>query len=260
MTARDMWHHVKSEDNPADIISRGVNPKQLQHLRLWWHGPEWLCKPEEHLCKKIPPVLGEIPETRLSLVTYTQVSEVDDIFARFSSLSRMKRVLAYCLRWRKPCTKSNAKPTRALSIDELDRAMKLVIKSVQGRCFPREVIKLKTKQRVHHDNPLLTLYPFLDNEGIIRVGGRLNNAPISYERQHPIVLPPNNHVTHLIIRDAHLKNLHLGAQALHSTLQESFWILSARSIIRKILHKILFVSERVLIRRDTLWVTYQSIE
>ncbi|XP_064214925.1 uncharacterized protein LOC135267108 [Tribolium castaneum] len=36
------WHHVSSDDNPADCASRGLNPMHLlQHL-LWWAGPTWL--------------------------------------------------------------------------------------------------------------------------------------------------------------------------------------------------------------------------
>jgi len=26
---KDCWHHVRSKDNPADIISRGINPEHL---------------------------------------------------------------------------------------------------------------------------------------------------------------------------------------------------------------------------------------
>ncbi|XP_064214101.1 uncharacterized protein LOC135266772 [Tribolium castaneum] len=36
------WHHVSSDDNPADCASRGLSPMHLlQHL-LWWAGPTWL--------------------------------------------------------------------------------------------------------------------------------------------------------------------------------------------------------------------------
>lgn len=46
LTLREQWCHVKSEHNPADVISRGINPSQLRDLRLWWQGPEWLQQPE----------------------------------------------------------------------------------------------------------------------------------------------------------------------------------------------------------------------
>ncbi|XP_011172996.1 uncharacterized protein LOC105205342 [Solenopsis invicta] len=39
------WRHVKSSENPADLISRGATPTQLLDNSLWWHGPKWLCDP-----------------------------------------------------------------------------------------------------------------------------------------------------------------------------------------------------------------------
>ena len=35
---------------------------------------------------------------------------------------------------------------------------------------------------------ILSLSPFIDQNGILRVGGRLQNSNISYEKQHPIIL------------------------------------------------------------------------
>ncbi|XP_058978468.1 uncharacterized protein LOC131802916 [Musca domestica] len=38
------WHHVSSEDNPADLASRGVYPQDLIQNDLWWRGPAWLSE------------------------------------------------------------------------------------------------------------------------------------------------------------------------------------------------------------------------
>ncbi|XP_039303905.1 uncharacterized protein LOC120357484 [Solenopsis invicta] len=42
LTDQIEWHHVDSKGNPADIISRGMNPEQLNSCLLWWNGPKWL--------------------------------------------------------------------------------------------------------------------------------------------------------------------------------------------------------------------------
>ena len=34
-------HHVRSQDNPTDLISHGVQPKALADSVLWWDGPDW---------------------------------------------------------------------------------------------------------------------------------------------------------------------------------------------------------------------------
>lgn len=38
------WRHVSSQDNPADIISRGINPGKLAQYNLWRNGLQWLSE------------------------------------------------------------------------------------------------------------------------------------------------------------------------------------------------------------------------
>ncbi|XP_011858760.1 PREDICTED: uncharacterized protein LOC105556288 [Vollenhovia emeryi] len=48
-----------------------------------------------------------------------------------------------------------------------------------------------------------------------------------------------SHLTSLIIREAHMKNLHIGAQALLAMIRLRFWPVSGKNAIRKVLHKCL---------------------
>ena len=34
-----LWHHIRTRDNPADVVSRGCTPKELLKKDLWWYGP-----------------------------------------------------------------------------------------------------------------------------------------------------------------------------------------------------------------------------
>ena len=38
------WRHVRTQDNPADLATRGVDLSTLQGLNLWWQGPPWLTR------------------------------------------------------------------------------------------------------------------------------------------------------------------------------------------------------------------------
>ena len=38
------FHYISTTENPADIASRGASVRELQHNRLWWHGPDWMVK------------------------------------------------------------------------------------------------------------------------------------------------------------------------------------------------------------------------
>ncbi|GFW02538.1 uncharacterized protein TNCV_2455541 [Trichonephila clavipes] len=46
----NFWKHVHSENNPADILPRGISPNKIQHCELWWFGPPFL-----HQYKELEP-------------------------------------------------------------------------------------------------------------------------------------------------------------------------------------------------------------
>ncbi|CAB0004838.1 unnamed protein product [Nesidiocoris tenuis] len=42
------WKYVNTKSNPADLVSRGVNPRELIQNLLWWNGPQWLIQDPTH--------------------------------------------------------------------------------------------------------------------------------------------------------------------------------------------------------------------
>jgi hypothetical protein len=53
-TDSDRWYHVKGEENPTNIMWRGLLPSQLRNSKLWFHGPSWLHPhPEIWRCNHI---------------------------------------------------------------------------------------------------------------------------------------------------------------------------------------------------------------
>ncbi|XP_054260028.1 uncharacterized protein LOC128984712 [Macrosteles quadrilineatus] len=79
---------------------------------------------------------------------------------------------------------------------------------------------------------LQRLTPFVDANGLIRVGGRLRYSELAEEVRHPLVLPKNHHVVNLFVDYTHLRHMHSGVQFTLSLLAQSVWILSARSVVR----------------------------
>ena len=59
---------------------------------------------------------------------------------------------------------------------------------------------------------LSSLDPFLDEFGVMRVGGRLQQSQLPYDNKHPTVLHPSAHITRLIVESEHIRLLHAGAQ------------------------------------------------
>ena len=95
-------------------------------------------------------------------------------------------------------------------------------------CVKKVLRKTRTSQR--QLNPQL-------REGLLRVSGRLVNAPVAYERKLPIVFPYKHHVTDVIIQQYHESLGHMGQESVLSSLRETFWIIKGRSAVRHVLRR-----------------------
>ena len=105
-TNSSMWHHVRTERNPADCISRGLEPKQLAQVQLWWHGPEELLDPH-YMPQQVDFNNENINE--VSIVTNVTKGNLKMLppFENCSNMSKTQRVLAYVLRFINKCKNIN---------------------------------------------------------------------------------------------------------------------------------------------------------
>lgn len=92
------WRHVRSEDNPADAISRGQLPHAFLQNRIWSSGPTWLNEDDIKWPNEFTRIT-EVPELKKNVCLVTTVHDLE-LFERYSSYSKLLRVLAYCLRFR----------------------------------------------------------------------------------------------------------------------------------------------------------------
>ena len=83
-------------------------------------------------------------------------------------------------------------------------------------------------------NKLLPLRPFLDPDGLLRVGGRLGLSELPYTKRHPVVLPGKHQLTKLIIRNEHTRLLHAGPVSVMASLSQRFHVIGARRAVRAI--------------------------
>lgn len=79
---------------------------------------------------------------------------------------------------------------------------------------------------------LLRLNPFLDEEGLLRVGGQLKRSVLDPDERHPVIVPRDSSLVPLLIDHAHRRTLHGGTQLTLATLWQRFWILSGRSLVK----------------------------
>lgn len=220
------WSHVSSDQNPADIASRGCYPTDLANNNIWFHGPLWLKMYNIHFNRpKLPTIDLERRKLKTHTVTSTDDNGILEIWRRFSSLTRLTRVIAYCRRFLK-LNKTRNKPyfEQYLNSSEISEALSTCIR----QCQAKELNKLNIR----------SLNPFKDNDGIWRVGGRLGNAnQLSDDTRNPIILPHRSHLTDLIVADAHKKTMHGGPTLMLHYLRTKYWIISAKSLVKSYVKK-----------------------
>lgn len=111
---------------------------------------------------------------------------------------------------------------------------------VQAQKFCYEIAtfkKLSGQTPIFSKNsPLYTLDPFLDDDNLLWVGGRIRRAILPNDIKHPLKLPKHNHVTNRQISHFHVESGHSGrGMTLNAIRQAGFWILRARSAVTKLL-------------------------
>jgi hypothetical protein len=166
-TVSATWRHVPTQSNPADLISRGVEPT-LSTSTLWWKGPQWLTQEPSSW----PATEFNTPTENLE-IRYVHVvfHPPEDITQRFSKLNKLIRVTAYCRRFINNCRHSKAnRQTAILTTQELDRALTCCMKMVQQISYAQEIKDLMEHQEVAATSYLNSLHPFIDQEGLLRVG------------------------------------------------------------------------------------------
>lgn len=262
-TSPGQWNHVETDHNPADIASRGAAVNELIKKRQWFNGPDFLWEPELPPRKDMPSISLEDCElkkvqTHASQAVERQFDLLDNL-AYFSSWSRMKRALAVCcdyikiLRHRVRSKKLAGQSKEHCNIgnrhvEDLIQTELLIIKSVQLSAFGKEIEVLKNIQNAIEDSDhvkyskstlkkgsnLARLDPFLDEDGVLRVGGRLTRSRVK-ENVNPVILPKKGHVVDLIVRHFHEKVNHQGRGMTSNEIRSNgFWIIGLSSAVYRV--------------------------
>ena len=197
------WKHVRSEENPADALSRGQLRNEFIKNKLWLIGPSWLSKPETEWLTSIATSSEKLPGV-IEGICLTNLATENFIWSKISSFKRLSRLVAYFLRWK--TFKSNR--NRPLSCQELIDAERRLVAMIQRKRFSKETRLLSTARdaapadvTVPYRKPTNfdELNPFLDEHEFIRVGGRLKKSKLIYSQKHPLLLPAKHPITDVII-------------------------------------------------------------
>ena len=262
-TDADMWDYVNTDENPADLPSRGCKASSLTS-ELYMHGPKWLkdvsIKPVKFNIKE--EVLGkvELKSDYVFQAVYDYVPEdvclelnvqpknemynaehnfVQPIFdsGKYSSFMFLIRVTMMIF-------KRVAKLKYKISIltpegfdvwmSQLrDKAETYWMCYIQAKHFGKELKYLLNPSKHNKTNLVKNLNLFL-YEGVIRCKGRLEFADLGYGVKYPILLPNNDFIVTMLIRKCHTDVLHSGVRDTLNHLRLSYWVIRGRQAVRRV--------------------------
>lgn len=248
----NQWNFISSEKNPADSCTR-CNTNVINIMRLpWITGPQWLCDVTEMKPTQFPlvepdsdrevrpidrPVICSQTDVTITTTGSDLITKKFDRFDRWSCLitgiACLKRV---CRRFR-ACR--DQKPMQLTRYDEIREAETFVLKQIQQEFFSKEINSLKSGKPLNKDTSISTLAPFLDENGLMCVGGRLNKAAgiLPSKEINPIILPKNSHISVLLIRHFHEQVKHQGRLFTEGALRTAgYWILGGKRMISSFIH------------------------
>ncbi|XP_064629237.1 uncharacterized protein LOC135488532 [Lineus longissimus] len=167
----------------------------------------------------------------------TVVSEPIIDSTRYSKWIRLVRVTSWVLRFVKllRIPQEQRCSSSSLTATEIEEAELYWVKWIQQDRYGEVIARLQEKQQVS-SRQLKSLDPFLDDSGILRVGGRLQESDLPYAIRHPIILPPRNHITTLIVRRVHadIGKHAKGVNAVLGELRQRFWLVFGREEAKRV--------------------------
>ncbi|XP_032791625.2 uncharacterized protein LOC116928633 [Daphnia magna] len=236
----DQWRFVPGEKNPADYCTRGILPSSFDRHHQWLTGPSFLRQPEEKWPTKLQlkedgcddgEFLPAQPFISNINVNFSENNQISSLIKELPSLTDLERAVASIQ------IKESVNPDREIGVDELEAALNTCILLAQEECFEKDIKSLRSHGRVHRMSSLLTLSPFMDPRGVVRVGGRLNHANIPECTRHPIILKEDHVFTLLVVKHCHSVANHAGIERTLAEVRSRYWILKGRRTIRGVVKR-----------------------
>ncbi|VDI37805.1 Hypothetical predicted protein [Mytilus galloprovincialis] len=236
-------HTIPSQS--ADQATRSVSSEDIGSS-CWLQGPTKFLSGElqasastETLTTLVNPDLDK--EVRpIVTVTKTTIEDSHSIgserFQNFSSWKSLVNGIAVLQRF----IQSRFKKVTLQDIDvvkSLNESEIFIIKTIQSEVYSSEIDCIVNGQNLRKNSSIISLDPFLDSEGILRVGGRLNKSNLPYQERNPLILPGKCHVSKLLVQHFHAQVKHQGRHFTEGAIRaEGYWITGSKRLVSSVIH------------------------
>ena len=219
----EQWRYVPTKENAADDATRGLKANEI--TGRWTSGPDFLWK-DESAWPQTPVVEIPVddPEVKRKATTCLVDTECHDIihrlFTKYSKWHDLKKGVAWLRKFISWMKGKRQNIQKDITVADLHGAETAIVRCLQRKQFQNEIVMINASRKIPRSSRIRALEPFLDEEDILRVGGRLSDSSVHYERKHPIILPRDHYVTSLVIKHYHETTKHAGTEYVLSRLRD----------------------------------------
>ncbi|XP_017275504.2 uncharacterized protein LOC108249317 [Kryptolebias marmoratus] len=244
------WHYVASSQNPADHATRSVPAYQLP-LSNWLTGPDFLLQvqkfPHESHDLVDPSKDSDVRPCVTVLKTAASTKHLgSDRFSKFSTWRSLTRALSRLLHlihnFKSPSNRNNRCSgwhycETGLTVDEFKQAQNIVIQAVQQDVYSEEIQCIQNNESLPKTSPLKNLDPYLDENGLLRVGGRITDSNFTQGEKNPLLVPGHHHVAVLLIKHYHNQVHHQGRLFTEGTIRSAgWWIIGGKRKVSTVIY------------------------
>ena len=244
-TRPEQWNYVPTHLNPADLGTRAVPAQQLA-ASTWLQGPEFLhsSHSQENTMSSMDgyALMEDDVEIRPEVTALATNVNKDSLgcqrFTRFSKWTSLLKAVAQLTRVASTFSTTGRPYDGNLDAKDLERAKRLIIRETQLDSFVEEMDALQKGSRVSKNSSIVKLDPYLDANGLLRVGGRLKSSKLGFEEKHPLIIDKSQHIAILLVRHYHEKVKHQGRHFTEGTVRAAgMWIVGSKRLVSSIIFR-----------------------
>ncbi|XP_036340014.1 uncharacterized protein LOC118749325 [Rhagoletis pomonella] len=234
-TNPNQWRWVPGKLNPAD---EGTRLHTFSPSSKWLNGPPFLRLREDEWPLMPDGVLSKEAQVEMRTKELYTVQNNENVipFNKYSNYYRflkiMCRVKLAITKFRSFITKDKLPLPRQIDANLMKNTENFICRIVQETEFKVEIDLLKENMQLSKSSTLWKLTPILDENGILRLGGRLDNAScVPTYMKRPIILPKEHDLTRLIIQHYHESFHHQNPEAIVCAIRFKFCIPNLRRLV-----------------------------